>query len=62
MDDLTVLSSDDDAMRHFDSVMEGRFPMQATEARQVSEAINSRGWILGSGIRYDQELGILEIN
>ena len=62
VDDLTVLSSDDEAMRHFDSVMEGRFPMQATEARQVSEAINSKGWILGSEIRYDQELGILEIN
>ena len=36
--------------------------MQPTEARQVSEAMNSKGWILGSEIRYDQELGILEIN
>ena len=62
VDDLTVLSTDDEATRHFDTVMESRFPMQPTEARQVSEAINSKGWILGSEIRYDQELGVLEIN
>ena len=36
--------------------------MQPTEARQVSEAINSKGWILGSEIRYDQDFGVLEIN
>ena len=62
VDDLTVLSTDDQATRHFDTIMESRFPMQPTEARQVSEAMNSKGWILGSEIRYDQELGILEIN
>ena len=62
VDDLTVLSTDDEAIRHFDTIMESRFPMQPTEARQVSEAMNSKGWILGSEIRYNQELGILEIN
>jgi len=64
VDDCTVVSSSDEALKYFDEVVSSRFDYNPTEMRNLdaSKGSDGIGWVLSTEVRYFREEGVLEMN
>ena len=63
VDDLTIVSSDPEALAWLDTKLAARFPMQATEAKNLDaeKGKDGVGWVLSMEVLYYSRLGICEL-
>lgn len=63
VDDLTIISSDPEALAWLDMRLSSRFPMQHTEARDLNAELGKDGvgWVLSMEVLYYPRLGVCEI-
>ena len=63
VDDLTIVSSDPEALAWLDTKLAARFPMQATEAKNLDaeKGKDGVGWVLSMEVLYYPRLGICEL-
>ena len=64
VDDCTVVSSSDEALKYFDDAVSSRFDYNPTEMRDLDAEKGSEGigWVLSTEVRYFRTAGILEMN
>ena len=63
VDDLTIVSSDPEALAWLNAKLAARFPMQATEAKNLDaeKGKDGVGWVLSMEVLYYPRLGICEL-
>ena len=63
VDDLTIVSSDPEALAWLDEKLAARFPMQDSEAKDLNAELGKDGvgWVLSMEVLYYPRLGICEL-